>query len=403
MSWEIKQISELGTISKLNANNMVTKPHKYCFIFQVLLAIGLSASEKLNRAYLPPPDAKFAGGNSENLQTPLDFPKKTPIYGPGFNDKARFGDGETGTFDRIYFQTTAYPRNGFETTVTPLVPEMGYEKSQTSFSGFRYPMNHLFHQERIPDYIGKPGNMKITTVPDIMQNYQPKAFGMYGGNPMLIRSYLGSPQQEFESIQMPKKYNSNNLNYHSGDLSISDNMNTPDSKKSFMPDAIRIPLTPDLSYNSEITQYISTTARPNQLVTSRKFVAQNEARKYKQPKRPQAAADKNAEIIDNENVLNPEGYSYSFDTSNGIHKDEIATTANGVKALGSYSYTGDDGKVYSVVYSADENGFQPRGDHLPTPPPIPEAIQMVIEQAKKDKEAGIIHDGKKPSQTSLGS
>ncbi|KOB64641.1 putative cuticle protein [Operophtera brumata] len=107
-----------------------------------------------------------------------------------------------------------------------------------------------------------------------------------------------------------------------------------------------------------------------------------------------AESDKNAELINYKNALTPEGYAYSFDTSNGIHKDESATTADGVKALGSYSYTGDDGKVYSVIYSADENGFQPRGDHFPTPPPIPEAIQMVIEQAKKDKEAGITHDGK---------
>lgn len=46
---------------------------------------------------------------------------------------------------------------------------------------------------------------------------------------------------------------------------------------------------------------------------------------------------------------------------------------------GSYSYTGDDGKTYSVHYKADANGgFQAVGDHLPTPPPIPEAIQKSI-------------------------
>lgn len=38
---------------------------------------------------------------------------------------------------------------------------------------------------------------------------------------------------------------------------------------------------------------------------------------------------------------------------------------------GQYSYTGDDGKEYKVQYKADANGFQPTGDHLPTPPPIP--------------------------------
>lgn len=112
------------------------------------------------------------------------------------------------------------------------------------------------------------------------------------------------------------------------------------------------------------------------------------------PQRPQADADRNAIILNYENVLTPEGFSYTFDTSNGIHADESGTAVNGVKAQGSYSYTGDDGKFYEVVYSADENGFQPRGDHLPTAPPIPEAIKKVIEQAAKDKAAGIFHDGK---------
>lgn len=114
----------------------------------------------------------------------------------------------------------------------------------------------------------------------------------------------------------------------------------------------------------------------------------------RRPERPQAEADRNAVILDYQSVITPEGeFSYSFDTSNGIHADESGTAADGVKAKGSYSYIGDDGKLYSVVYTADENGFQPRGDHLPTPPPIPEAIQKVIEQANREKNAGFSDDG----------
>lgn len=113
------------------------------------------------------------------------------------------------------------------------------------------------------------------------------------------------------------------------------------------------------------------------------------------PERPNAESDRIATILNYDNVLTPEGYMYSYETSNGIHVDETGKVGDGTKAQGSFSYIGDDGKTYSVIYSADENGFQPKGDHLPTPPPIPEAIQRVIEQANKDKESGIEDDGEK--------
>lgn len=41
---------------------------------------------------------------------------------------------------------------------------------------------------------------------------------------------------------------------------------------------------------------------------------------------------------------------------------------------GKISYTGADGKPYTLTYVADEHGFQPQGDHLPTPPPAPQDV-----------------------------
>jgi hypothetical protein len=70
-----------------------------------------------------------------------------------------------------------------------------------------------------------------------------------------------------------------------------------------------------------------------------------------------------------------------FETSNGIKVQESGyNTQQGPEnseqiVTGSYSYTGDDGQVYTVTYKADANGFQPQGAHLPTPPPIPADIQ----------------------------
>jgi len=48
-------------------------------------------------------------------------------------------------------------------------------------------------------------------------------------------------------------------------------------------------------------------------------------------------------------------------------------------AEGSYAYTAPDGQRITLTYTADENGFQARGDHLPTPPPIPPAIQRALD------------------------
>lgn len=60
---------------------------------------------------------------------------------------------------------------------------------------------------------------------------------------------------------------------------------------------------------------------------------------------------------------------YSFQTSNGITKEEIGEVkkpAGGVEeslaVAGHYSYVGDDGRTYNVNYRADENGFQPYGE-----------------------------------------
>ncbi|XP_061721027.1 pupal cuticle protein 36a-like [Cydia pomonella] len=114
---------------------------------------------------------------------------------------------------------------------------------------------------------------------------------------------------------------------------------------------------------------------------------------FDRPERPQAAFERNAAILRQDSQNDGETYSYAYETENGIYAEENGVATNGVEAQGSYSYTGDDGQVYNIRYTADQNGFVPVGDHLPTPPPVPEEILKALEQNARDEAAGIYDDG----------
>ena len=64
----------------------------------------------------------------------------------------------------------------------------------------------------------------------------------------------------------------------------------------------------------------------------------------------------------------------SFETSDGVSRKESATLKNAGTAMeaisvqGSVSWLSPDGVQYTLNYLADENGFQPEGDHLPVAP-----------------------------------
>lgn len=105
-------------------------------------------------------------------------------------------------------------------------------------------------------------------------------------------------------------------------------------------------------------------------------------------------------IIRYENTNNGDGsYHYAYETGNGISAQEDGYLKNAgsqdetQQAQGSFSYTSPEGEQISLQYTADENGFQPQGAHLPTPPPIPEEILRAIEQNQADEARGIVDDG----------
>ncbi|XP_023314752.1 endocuticle structural glycoprotein SgAbd-2-like [Trichogramma pretiosum] len=91
-------------------------------------------------------------------------------------------------------------------------------------------------------------------------------------------------------------------------------------------------------------------------------------------------------ILRQTNDIYPDGsYAYSYETENGIaHQEQGVANIPGetgyVPAVqGSYGYTAPDGTPIVITYVADQNGFQPQGEHLPKPHPIPEAIARSIE------------------------
>lgn len=99
---------------------------------------------------------------------------------------------------------------------------------------------------------------------------------------------------------------------------------------------------------------------------------------------------------------NPDGsYSYSYETSNGISVQEQGSLqpasnpdaenkeANTVQ--GSYAYPDENGNLLQVTYTADENGYQAQGAHLPVAPAVPEAILKALEWIAAHPEEDNLH------------
>ncbi|XP_030386433.1 cuticle protein CP14.6-like [Scaptodrosophila lebanonensis] len=83
------------------------------------------------------------------------------------------------------------------------------------------------------------------------------------------------------------------------------------------------------------------------------------------------AAQQEAQVLRYDSDVQPEGYNFAVETSDGkSHQEQgelknVGTENEAIVVRGSFSYVGDDGQTYTITYLADENGFQPEGAHLP--------------------------------------
>ncbi|XP_049873301.1 uncharacterized protein LOC126371906 isoform X2 [Pectinophora gossypiella] len=109
-------------------------------------------------------------------------------------------------------------------------------------------------------------------------------------------------------------------------------------------------------------------------------------------RRQSGGPDADAQVLRQDADVRPDGYQYAYETSNGIAAQEAGQLKNvgredeALSVQGSNQWTAPDGTPIQLTYVADENGYQPQGAHLPTPP-APQAIPEYIQRAIAYNEA----------------
>ncbi|XP_065361506.1 pupal cuticle protein Edg-78E [Calliphora vicina] len=105
-----------------------------------------------------------------------------------------------------------------------------------------------------------------------------------------------------------------------------------------------------------------------------------------------AAAAKNEDTITKfASQVNSDGtYGFDIEQSSGLEFKE--TGFGGHYAKGAYQYVSPEGQKISLVYTADENGFHPQSESIPTPPPIPAYILKALEYIREHPTAEELAD-----------
>lgn len=316
--------------------------------------IACSYGDKLDRTYLPPDSAGTAGGSPGSIAAPgteteLGVPKGT-IFGSSAGQTS--GPSSLGQPSGPSFGKPTGSSIG-----QPSGPKFGQPSrpifGQPSGPSFGQPTGSAIGQPSVTSF-GQPSGSSIgqTSGPSFGQPLG-SSFDRQGQNQAGVQSGSAQPGQPGAGL-IGSQYNQ---------AGNSGNAGTP-------------------GFTQAGTEFNNAPIFNGQ---SQAPTAYNEP---SQPERARASIDRNAETLHYENNIDGDTFAYSFETSNGIAADEAGIATNGVRAQGGFSYTGDDGQFYSVRYTADENGYVPQGDHLPTPHPIPEDILKSLEENARAAAAG---------------
>ncbi|XP_030387090.1 cuticular protein 47Eg-like [Scaptodrosophila lebanonensis] len=95
-----------------------------------------------------------------------------------------------------------------------------------------------------------------------------------------------------------------------------------------------------------------------------------------------ACANEDAGVLRNEAEVNVNDFKYALQLDNSVNiEQQGALSGEEWVVKGQHSWTSPEGEPVSIQYIANENGYQVLSANppLPTPPPIPEAIQRALE------------------------
>ncbi|EDW60843.1 larval cuticle protein 1 [Drosophila virilis] len=90
-----------------------------------------------------------------------------------------------------------------------------------------------------------------------------------------------------------------------------------------------------------------------------------------------SSEDVHAEVVSRKDDVRPDGFDSSLETSNKIGRSESGDEHGNIH--GSFSWVSPEGEKIEISYVADENGYQPQGAALPTPPPVPVEIERALQ------------------------
>lgn len=95
-----------------------------------------------------------------------------------------------------------------------------------------------------------------------------------------------------------------------------------------------------------------------------------------------AAPANDARITSSHNELKEDGsFSSKYEASDDTFVQQAGV--GGVAFVGASRYYTEDGTPIQITFIADQDGYRPKGDHLPTPPPTPDYILRSLEYLKK--------------------